>query len=268
MTVYGARMRVLITGAARAIGASTAAELTSRGHHVVATARDPSLLADVACAQRLALDVTDDASVTAALAAAGELDAVVNNAALSGSGPLEGYPLERLRAVFETNTFGALRVIQALVPAWRERGHGVIVNVSSVQGRVSPPLDGVYAASKYALEALSETLHYELGHFGIRTVIVEPGYIAPGMKAAPAHEGAAVYDELRRQWNGTDLRLTGGARPGPEIVATAIADAIERADTPLRVPVGGDAEMILGARAQMDDAAFEAAMRSVLGLEW
>jgi NAD(P)-dependent dehydrogenase (short-subunit alcohol dehydrogenase family) len=171
--------------------------------------------------------------------------------------------------VLETNTIGPLRMIQHLTPGWRERGHGVIVNISSVQGRVSSPLEGPYAASKFALEALSESLHYELGHFGIRTVIIQPGYIAPGMKDAPKHRGPDHYDELWEQWDGTDDKVTGPAgRPGPELVARAVADAIENPATPLRVPVGDDAHLILGTRQQLDDATFEATMRQVLGLTW
>jgi len=260
-------MRVLITGAARAIGAATAAELMAAGHEVVATARDVSLLDAVPATLRLPLDVTDDASVAAAIDAAGPLDAIVNNAAVSGKGPLDSYPLDRLRQMFEANTFGALRMVQAVAASWRERGSGVIVNVSSVQGRVATPLEGPYAASKYALEALSETLHYELGHFGVRVVIIEPGYIAPGMKAADGHLGDAAYDELRAQWEGTDSKVVG-ERPGPELVGRAIVAAITDPTTPLRVPVGEDAKLILGVRAQLDDASFEATMRQTIGLTW
>jgi len=262
-------MRILITGAARAIGRATAIECARRGHEVVATARDDRLLEDLDVAKRLVLDVTDLASVRAAVGAAGELDAVVNNAALSGAGPLEDFPLDRLQSIVDTNTYGPLRVVQELVRSWRERGSGVIVNVSSVQGRVSTPLEGAYAASKYALEALSETLHYELAHFGIRVVIIQPGYIAPGMKDSPRHDGPAEYAGLWEQWTGTDTKITGPTgRPGPELVGVAIADAIENPATPLRVPVGSDAEMVLGARQHFDDAAFEAAMRKTLDLQW
>jgi len=262
-------MRILVTGAARAIGRATAVECARRGHEVVATARDPRLLDDLDGAKHLPLDVTDAASIRSALDAAGELDAVVNNAALSGAGPMEDFPLDRLRSIIDTNTYGPLRLAQALLPAWRERGSGVLVNVSSVQGRVSSPLEGAYAASKYALEALSETLHYELAHFGVRVVIIQPGYIAPGMKASPRHDGPAVYADLWEQWTGTDAKVTGPTgRPGPELVGVAIADAIENPDTPLRVPVGSDAEMILGARQHFGDAEFEAAMRKTLDLTW
>ncbi len=262
-------MRILITGAARAIGAATAVGLARAGHDVVATARDVRLLDDLDVALRLPLDVTDPSSVAGALDAAGELDAVVNNAALNGKGPLESFPVERLEAMFATNAFGALRVVQPLLPAWRRRGSGVIVNISSIQGRVATPLDGAYSATKYALESLSETLHYELGHFGIRVVIIEPGYIAPGMKVAERAAGDPAYAPLWEEWEHTDRVVTGpSGRPGPEVVADAVLRAVEDPDTPLRVPVGEDAAMVLGARSAMDDATFEATMRGVLGATW
>jgi NAD(P)-dependent dehydrogenase (short-subunit alcohol dehydrogenase family) len=262
-------MRILLTGAGRAIGAATATELTRAGHEVVATARDASVLDDLDVALRLSLDVTDDASVARAIDAAGDLDAVVNNAALNGKGPLESFPVARMAELFETNTFGALRVVQPLLPAWRARGSGVIINISSIQGRVATPLDGAYAASKYALESISETLHYELGHFGIRVVIVEPGYTAPGMKLADPIPGDPAYAQLWEEWSATDQVVTGPAgRPGPEVVAVAVRSALEDPDTPLRVPVGEDAALVLGARSSMDDATFEATMRAVLGATW
>jgi NAD(P)-dependent dehydrogenase (short-subunit alcohol dehydrogenase family) len=262
-------MRVLVTGAGRSIGRATAQVLTERGHEVVATARDTSLLDDLKVAQVLALDVGSDASVAAAVAAAGELDAVVNNAGLTGSGPLEDYPLDDFTRVLNVNTLGPLRLAQAVVPAWRARGSGVLVNISSVQGKVGTPMEGPYAASKHALEALSESLHFELGHFGIRVVIIQPGYIAPGMKHTADHMGPAVYRELHEQWNGTDDKLTGpGGRPGPELVGHAVADALEDPATPLRVEVGKDAAMVLALRRAQDDAEFEATMRQALGLTW
>lgn len=262
-------MRVLVTGAAGAIGAATAKELVARGHAVVATARDPRQLEEVAAEQRLALDVTDERSVREAVSSAGDLDAVVNNAGISASGPLENFPVEDLAAVLDTNTLGPLRVLQAVLPGWRARGSGVIINVSSVQGRVSTPLGGPYSASKFALEALCESLHYELGHFGIRVVVIEPGYIAPGMKAGRTHDGPAAYGELREQWEGADGALgSSEGRPGPELVAEAIADALEDPSSPLRVPVGEDAQLVLGARRSLDDGDFEEAMRKTLGITW
>ena len=262
-------MRVLVTGAARAIGRATVEVLAARGHEVVATARNPELLEGLPSAQVLALDVTNDESVRAAVDAAGELDAVVNNAGVPGAGPLETYPIASFVDVLEVNTLGPLRMAQAVAPSWRARGSGVLVNISSVQGKVGTPLEGPYAASKHALEALSESLYFELGHFGIRVVIVEPGYIAPGMKHGEERPIPEAYAELHAQWSGTAATLTGPqGRPAPELVGVAVADAVEDPDTPLRVEVGNDATTVLELRRTLDDAAFEATMPQALGLTW
>src|SRR5262245_32388030 len=159
-------------------------------------------------------------------------------------------------------------IIQAVLPAWRKRGSGVIVNVSSVGGRVSSPLEAAYSASKFALEALTESLHLEVRHFGIRSVLIEPGTIDTGMKAIEPHKGPAEYAGLWEQWAGAHTKMTGPSLPGPEVVGLAIARAIEDPATPLRVPVGQDAEMILGMRRSLDDQALEAAMRKALGITW
>ncbi len=262
-------MRVLITGAGRAIGAATASELTQSGHDVIATARDVSLLNNLDVSMRIALDVTSDDSIIRALQEAGEIDVIVNNAAINATGPLEDFPIAQLQAMLETNTIGPLRLLQHVIPEWRTRGHGVIINVSSVQGRVATPLTGPYSLTKYALEALSESLHYELRHFGIRTVIIEPGYIAPGMNSVASHESNPAYQQLREELRGLDSTVTGpSGRPGPEIVARAVLRSIEDDTTPLRVPVGADAELILATRSQLDDAQFEALMRQTIGLSW
>jgi NAD(P)-dependent dehydrogenase (short-subunit alcohol dehydrogenase family) len=262
-------VRVLVTGAARAIGRATVEVLGARGHEVVATARDVSLLDGAPAALILPLDVSDGASIAHAMAQAGELDAVVNNAALTGFGPLETYPIARMLRVLDVNTVGPLRMAQAVVPRWRERGSGVLVNISSIQGKIGTPLEGPYAASKHALEALSESMHVEFGHFGVRVVIVEPGYIAPGMKHEDDHVGPAVYADLHAQWRSAVSTLEGPhGRPGPELVAEAVAEALEDPETPLRVEVGADASMVLELRRNLRDVEFEATMREALGLTW
>jgi NAD(P)-dependent dehydrogenase (short-subunit alcohol dehydrogenase family) len=246
---------------------ATAQVLANRGHSVVAT--DISALSGLEGIQAHVLDVTSDDSVARCLEEVGPLDAIVNNAGIFGQGPVESYPLDRIRQVFETNTLGALRVIQAVLPAWRKRRSGVIVNVSSVSGRVSAPLEAAYSASKFALEAFTESLHVEVRHFGIRCVLIEPGLTATGIKAFERHEGPADYAGLWEQWAGAHNRVMGpSGAPGPEVVALAIAKAIEDPSTPFRVPVGQDAEMILGLRRSLDDQAFEDAMRKAVGLTW
>jgi NAD(P)-dependent dehydrogenase (short-subunit alcohol dehydrogenase family) len=245
---------------------ATAQELAKRGHWVVAT--DLSAPSGLEGIQTHVLDVTSDDSVARCLQEVGPLDAIVNNAAIFGGGPVEAYPLDRIRQTFETNTLGALRVIQGVLPGWRKRGSGVIVNVSSVSGRVSSPLEAAYSASKFALEAFTESLHCEVRHFGIRSVLIEPGTIATGKKESELHKGPADYAGLWEQWAGAHTKMTEPSLPGPEVVALAIASAIEDPATPLRVPVGQDAEMILGLRRTLDDQALEDALRKALGITW
>jgi short-subunit dehydrogenase len=170
--------RVLITGCSTGFGRASAVELTKRGHDVVATARKPETLDELDVVDRIGLDIDDDASVNEAVAKAGTLDALVNNAGFGVVGPIEKVPLAEARRLFDTNVFGTMRMVQAVAPGMRERGSGTIVNVASLAGRVAPPLGGVYAASKWAVEGMSEALHYELGHFGVRVRLVEPGFFA------------------------------------------------------------------------------------------
>lgn len=263
--------RVLITGCSTGFGRAAAVELTKRGFEVVATARKPETLDDLDVAERVRLDVDDDQSVAAALKKAGPIDALVNNAGFGVMGPVEHVPLDEARRMVETNFFGAVRMVQAVIPQMRERGGGTIVNVTSLAGRVAAPLNGFYAASKYALEAFSEALHYEVGHFGIRVRIVEPGVFETGFQGNEVFYGldGPPYDELQRQWDSARGALLGGGEPpGAEPVAAVIADAIESTERRLRWPVGDDASMVLTARSSMDDEAFEDAMRGVLGLDW
>lgn len=264
-------MRILITGCSTGFGRTAATELTARGHEVVATARKVEALDDLDVAQRLPLDVDDDASVRAALSAAGPLDALVNNAGFGVIGPVELVPLSEARRGMETNFFGAVRMIQAVIPGMRELGGGTIVNVTSLAGRVAPPFDGFYSATKFALEGLSEALHYEVGHFGIRIRLIEPGVFETGFRSNVARFGVDTppYDELDRQWEeARSVLIAGGDAPGPAAVAIAIADAVESTEPKLRWPVGGDAEMVLAARAASTDEEFEATMRATLGLTW
>ncbi len=251
---------------------ATAQVLAERGHFVVATDVDALSERQGGRSETIearVLDVTSDESVARCLEEVGSLDAVVNNAGISGGGPVEGYPLDRIRQIFEANTLGALRIIQGVLPAWRKRGSGLIVNVSSVSGRVASPLEAAYCASKFALEAFTEALHVEVGHFGIRCVLIEPGTIITGTRPIETHRGPADYAGLWEQWTGAHTKMTGpSGGSGPEVVALAIARAIEDPATPFRVPVGRDAEMILGLRKSLDDQAFEDAMRKAVGLTW
>jgi short-subunit dehydrogenase len=163
-------------------------------------------------------------------------------------------------------------MIQAFVPQMRERGSGVVVNVSSIAGLVSSPLGGYYSASKHALEAISEALHYEVGHFGIKVRIVEPGGFETNIQENSVVHGVdgPPYDELATIWEASQGRLQGtdGERPGPEVVAQTIADAVEGKEEKLRWLVGDDANLVMQVRNSMNDEEFEATMRQTLELDW
>jgi NAD(P)-dependent dehydrogenase (short-subunit alcohol dehydrogenase family) len=263
--------RAIITGCSTGIGRATAIELTARGYDVVATARRPETLDDLKVSQTLELDVDSDASVASALAAVGPVDVLVNNAGFGVEGAVETVPLGEVRRMLETNVLGAARMIQAFVPAMRERGTGAVVNVTSTAGIAAPPLGGYYAASKFALEALSEALHLEIGHFGVRVLVIEPGVIETqfGANVLDHRSEPGPYEELAQLWQSAQTKLSGDQpAPGPELVASVIADALESDRRQLRWPVGNDAELVAAARQGTSYDDFEAAMRQVLGLDW
>jgi NAD(P)-dependent dehydrogenase (short-subunit alcohol dehydrogenase family) len=271
----------LITGTSSGIGRAASELLAAKGYRVLATMRTPQKGDDLAAAAKtngwdltiVPLDVRDESSVKSALKLSGDIDVLVNNAGFEVWGPLEEMTVDDLKDQFETNVYGPFRLITAVLPGMRQRGGGVVINVSSVAGRVSAPLNGLYSASKFALEALSETIHYEAGHFGVRCHIVEPGGVATPfpdnrrLVGAAAGDEGSPYRELITQWEAAADRLTGGVRAQPEDVAAAILDAIETGDK-LRYPVGQDANLVFTARKAMDDAQFESAMRQQLGLTW
>jgi NAD(P)-dependent dehydrogenase (short-subunit alcohol dehydrogenase family) len=156
-------------------------------------------------------------------------------------------------------------MIQAFTPAMRTRSAGTVVNVSSMVGRAALPLTGIYCSTKWAIEGLSESLRIELGHFGVRVIVVEPGRI-----------GTTALDAPRTYFGASDpyLPLAESKRPpaseitSPEEIARTIADAIEAPERQFRWPAGADAEKLLAARAQLDDAAFDVALRSALRIDW
>jgi NAD(P)-dependent dehydrogenase (short-subunit alcohol dehydrogenase family) len=263
--------RALITGCSTGIGRATAVDLHARGYEVIATARRPETIEDLEVVGRIALDVDSDESVANVVAEAGPIDVLVNNAGFGVEGPIETVPLDEVRRMFETNVFGSARMIQAFLPGMRERGTGTIVNVTSTAAIAAPPLGGYYAATKFAMEAISEALKLEVGHFGIRVFAIEPGVIETsfGSNALDHRAEPGPYEELGTLWTKAMETLGGGqVAPGPELVATAIATALESDGTQLRWPVGQDAELIAAARTGTDYDEFVAGMRTVLNLDW
>lgn len=271
---------VLITGCSSGFGLLTALHFARAGHTVVATVRDPDSAPVLRAAsdeedldiEVVPLDVTDPGSIERAVAgtleAHGAIDVVVNNAGISLRGAVEDTSVGDARRVLETNVLGPLQVIRAVLPAMRARRQGVIVNVSSVAGKVAQPFGGMYSASKFALEGLSEALHYEVRPFGVRVVIVEPGHFGTCLgdnRLVADPDGVSAYAELRRRWEVAAARLPGRSQPGdPASVAVAIYEAATTPDHPLRRLVGADAELIASLRRDLDDESFERTVRAAL----
>jgi len=268
---------VLVTGCSSGIGAAIALRMTEAGWTVYATARRPETLESLvqAGARRLSLDVTSEASMRAAVAAVereqGHIDALVNNAAYSQSGPVEDVPIELVRKQFETNVFGLLRLTQLVLPGMRRAGAGRIVNIGSMGGRLTFPGGGIYHASKHALVALNDALRFEVQGFGIDVILIEPGLIRSGFadvalasldriehRAGPyAHftrEVGRITSESYQE--GPLKRMTGS----PEDVATVVHEALTTSHPKTRYRVARSARFFLALRALVSDRRWDGFM--------
>ena len=262
--------RAIVTGANSGIGLATALRLASDGYEVFAGARRPEALADIAAAAEAAgaegvhptlLDVNDDASVAdaiGAIAADGPIDALVNNAGITGAGSVEETSVDVWRAMWETNVGGVVRCTQAVLPSMREARRGRIVNISSSSAITSPPLMAPYASTKFAVEALSESLQGEVAPYGIRVIAIRAGTILTpiwGKSEVPAEDTAypAARDFLLKVLS---HQLTSSGVTA-EVVAEAIAGAIEAEAPPIRTLVG-DATVMHEIKERHGDDQFEA----------
>jgi NADP-dependent 3-hydroxy acid dehydrogenase YdfG len=266
---------VLITGCSSGIGEATAARLVRSGWDVYATARRPetlTALADAGCTT-LALDVTDETSMTTAVDAvldgAGRIDALVNNAGYSQSGALESIDVDDVRRQFETNVFGLIRLTQLVLPTMREQRSGRIVNIGSMGGKLTFPGGGAYHASKYAVEALSDALRFEVAGFGVEVVLVEPGLITTKFDEKVA-AGMPEFDGPYAEFNQAVLKSTTEVYAGPmaklggppEAVAKTIEKALTKKHPKPRYLVTPSAYGAIATRRMMPDRAWDLAMRS------
>jgi NAD(P)-dependent dehydrogenase (short-subunit alcohol dehydrogenase family) len=270
---------VLITGCSSGIGRATALRLVGQGYVVYATARRIDTLTELADAgcRPLALDVTDDASMQAAVqrieAEHGAVDILINNAGYSESGAIEDLSSDRLRRQFETNVFGVHRLIQLVLPRMRERGWGKIVNLSSMGGRLTFPGGGAYHASKYAIEALSDALRFEVRGFGIDVILIEPGLIRTEFSNAAVSSmqdsmgtggpyeafNRAVAVATKDVYEKGPLAKLGG---GPADVARVIERAITARRPKARYTVTASAKVLLFQRAVLSDRVWDAFLRT------
>lgn len=284
---------VLITGTSSGIGLATALHFARLGHEVHAGLRNPAGASELRQAiereklpiRPVEIDVDDAASVQRGvreiLDKAGRIDVLVNNAGIGGGGPIEDVPVDWAKGLFETNYFGAIRMIQAVLPGMRERRSGAIVNVSSIAGRVAVAGHGHYSAVKHALEAASEALAQEVQAFGIRVVIVEPGVVVTPIftKARRFADPASPYAvHVRRLLLFYQMQMKTPSQPSD--VAAVIHEAVTTQAPKLRWLVGEDAQRLAAGRQRltdeeyiaggrpMDDEAYLDLMRRRFGFDW
>ena len=243
---------ILITGASSGYGLETARHFLAKGFQVIATMRKPGndALPPQPNLRILPLDVTDPASIAGLVEAAGPIDVLVNNAGIGVVGAFEATPMDHIRKVFETNTFGTMAMTQAVIPQMRARRSGVIVNVTSSVTLTAMPLAAAYTASKQAIEGFTGALAHELGHFGIAAKLVEPGY-APTTRFA-ANTSLRAEDLIPEAYADFARPIFAAfASPALTTSEADVADAIWRAVNDetgtLRFPAGADAVALAGA---------------------
>jgi len=279
MTTPSVSKVVLITGCSTGIGRATAERLASNGHTVYASARRPESIADLAqhgC-KLLALDVCDEASMQAAVheveRAHGAVGVLINNAGYGSEGPAEEVPMSEVRRQFETNVFGLLRLTQLVLPGMRRQRWGKIVNLSSMGGRMTLPGGGIYHATKYAIEALSDAMRFEVGGFGVDVIIIEPGAIktefgntaiarVDALGGSPDY--AAFREVLKQQIRNAYEGPMGAFAVGPEAVAKVIEKAITARRPKTRYVITMGARTLIGLRRWLPDRAFDAMLRTMM----
>ncbi len=272
---FAMKKTVFITGASSGFGKESARLFHEKGWNVVATMRSPEKeqeLTGLSGVLVTKLDVTDEATIasaiTKALGAFGQIDVLVNNAGYGSLGVLEAASDEEIRRQLEVNLFGLIAVTKAVLPGMRGRRSGVIVNVSSMGGRITFPFSTLYHATKFAVEGLTESLQYELTPLGIRTKIIEPGgYKTEFAGRSLSAFGAGNLTDYRQAWDRFTAKLTQWSfseniREVAEVIYQAATDGSDQ----MRYPVGQDAVQLLQLRQQMDDPTFQKMMAEQTGI--
>ncbi len=261
----------LVTGSSSGIGLETCLALARDGFHTFASMRDTkkaAALQEAAKKENLSievieLDVDKEDSIKSAVAKvmsdSGRIDVLVNNAGYGLFGSLEDVPIEDFKKQFETNLFGIIILIQQVAPIMRNQGDGFIVNISSVAGRIGFPSSSAYISSKFALEGLSESLRYELGPFGVKVIIIEPGVIKTpffsSMKVVEPKPDSPYKEITDKVISGVKMMAELGTPP-VEVAKTVIKSINDKEPLP-RYLVGNDASMFLEAKKMKTDIEFE-----------
>ncbi|EGG42035.1 short-chain dehydrogenase/reductase SDR [Candidatus Nitrosarchaeum limnium SFB1] len=261
----------VVTGSSSGMGFETSLALARDGCYTFATVRDvkkSDKILQIAKKEKLnieiiELDVDNEKSISSAiekiLAKKQRIDVLVNNAGWGLFGSVEDVPLKEFRAQFETNFFGIISIIQKVAPVMRKQGSGIIVNISSVAGKIGFPGSPAYISSKFALEGLSESLRYELGQFGVKVIIIEPGVVKTNffssMKVAEPKPDSPYKEITQKVIMGVKMMAELGTPPSE--VAKVILNAIKEENPRPRYIVGNDAQMFLEAKKAKTDTEFE-----------
>ena len=267
---------ILITGASSGIGKVTAKLFHDKGWNVIATMRKPEAEEELIKLDNVLvtrLHVTDADSTQMAVAAGierfGKIDVVVNNAGYGAYGPLEATPMEKVRRQFDTNVIGLLETTKAVLPHFRTNRKGVIVNVSSIGGKMAFLLGSLYHGSKFAVEGLSEALSFEMEAIGVKVKIIEPGVINTDFGGRSFDfnndESMVEYQEVVQKLVAAVGSVQDTAAD-PIVVAEVIYGAVTDGTNQLRYTAGEDAEVIIASRKQQDDATFIGTMKEQFGL--
>lgn len=264
---------ILITGASSGIGKATAIHFQQQGWNVIATMRSPEKETELSALDKIhveKLDVLDLGSIDTAIQNGiekfGKIDALVNNAGYGAYGPLESFPRENIIKQFNTNVIGLMDVTRSIIPHFRQNKNGVIVNISSIGGQMTFALGSLYHGTKFAVEGISESLHYEMGEIGVKVKIVEPGFIATDFggrsfdfQAGDIAEYQPIIGALMKQWQNPSNTVSQSSLAA-EVIYNAVTDGTDQ----LRYRVGDDANFLLDRRKKMTDEEFFAMMKNQL----
>jgi NAD(P)-dependent dehydrogenase (short-subunit alcohol dehydrogenase family) len=264
---------ILITGASSGIGKATAIHFQQQGWNVIATMRSPEKEKELNKLEKVQLeklDVLDVSSIEQAIkngiAKFGKIDALVNNAGYGAYGPLESFPRENIIRQFNTNVIGLMDVTKAIIPHFRQHKDGVIVNISSIGGQMTFALGSLYHGTKFAVEGISESLHYEMKEIGVKVKIVEPGFIATDFggrsfdfQAGNIEDYQPMIKALMKQWQNPNNTVSP-----PSLVAEVIFNAVTDGTNQLRYRAGDDAHFLLDNRKKMTDLEFFEMMNNQL----
>jgi NADP-dependent 3-hydroxy acid dehydrogenase YdfG len=259
------RKTILITGASSGIGKATAIHFQQKGWNVIATMRRPENEIELSQLENLHLDKLDVLNIESienalqnGIQKFGKIDALVNNAGYGAYGPLETFPRENIIKQFNTNVIGLMDVTKAIIPHFRHNKDGVIVNISSIGGQMTFALGSLYHGTKFAVEGISESLHYEMKEIGVKVKIIEPGFIATDFggrsfdfQAGDVAEYQPIIGALMKQWQNPDNTVSP-----PSLVAEVIFNAVTDGTNQLRYRAGEDANYLLDTRKKMTDTEF------------